>query len=343
MAKKKTQEKTMLPNLSLSGNRIGHNYLLRSSRRSLHPLGSNHSFSQQQQICFQAFATTSTNQSPQQQFQGPSILPRSSSFKHQQTSFKQHETSSTLSLSSLQTDVQLSHDLCARIESVVATPIRPLSINELLTLHTGSHCEHSSGTIPSPDSDGRNNGGDDKTSLNVQTVNEQQQAPSHQSDRKGWERLLLRSANWARVEISVRLAHRLHDFSRLPFVVVSNPDVFEVFQLYCHAFECLMDFGDIKTLEDEDRFTQQLKDIVTAHGNVVSLMQRGISQLKQNHKIGISLDTFLDRLFGTRIGNRVLAETHLALHDNPEWFDHGTTIGEYSLLSKCIEYWRDDC
>lgn len=248
-----------------------------------------------------------------------------------------------------QSEVQSSHDLCTRIETVVCTQIRPLSINEILSLHTGPNDDNAVSPISSnsemteittTDPKRTEERGQHSNTCRTEELSNESSSSVQKSHSvppqnfpailrydRNWEVLLLRSANWARQEIPVRLAHRLHDFGRLPFVVVSNPHVFEVFHLYCRAFEYLMDFGEITTLEDEGRFTKQLRQTVSAHANVVALMQRGISTFQQAHN-GICLDGFLDRLFGTRIGNRVLAETHLALHDNPEWFDHGTRIGD---------------
>lgn len=185
-----------------------------------------------------------------------------------------------------------SHSLSALIETIVETPIRPLSINELLALQT----------VGAP--------GDDRPHSECS------------SPRQSRGALLIRTANWARKEISIRLAHRLYDFNRLPFLVVADPHVFEVYQLYCQAFTCFMNFGEVRTRQDEERFSQQLQAIVAQHANVVALMQVGMARLKQQHlkTDHFSLDSFLDRLFGTRIGNRVLAESHLALHDKPEWF-----------------------
>lgn len=126
---------------------------------------------------------------------------------------------------------------------------------------------------------------------------------------------LVQSARWVQRELPIRLAHRLHDFHRLPHIVVANSYVSQVHMLYCKAFAELYAYGDVTNLDDVSGFSQVLKRAVDDHVQVVSLMQKGVRELKVSHP-DIVLDHFLDRLFVTRIGNRVLAEHHLAMHED---------------------------
>eukprot|EP00921_Rhytidocystis_pertsovi_P015899 GHVQ01025166.1.p2 GENE.GHVQ01025166.1~~GHVQ01025166.1.p2 ORF type:complete len:458 (+),score=51.01 GHVQ01025166.1:55-1428(+) len=126
---------------------------------------------------------------------------------------------------------------------------------------------------------------------------------------------LCTSANWLQKEMPVRLAHRLHDFDRLPHVVVANSHIQSVYELYCQSFEDLYRFGFIKGAQQEARFTERIKEGVQKHSNVVDVMAKGVSELRVSHP-DIVLDSFLDRFFVTRIGNRVLAEHHIANHES---------------------------
>jgi len=129
------------------------------------------------------------------------------------------------------------------------------------------------------------------------------------------EDCLLKSANWIVKELPVRLAHRVFDFQRLPYAAVSNPHIYQVYQLYANAFKAIHDFGTLTTMNEEESFSEYLKTVIGENSEVVSLMQKGVSQLRSSIP-GITLDAFLDRLFVTRIGNRLLTEHHLALHDD---------------------------
>ncbi len=74
---------------------------------------------------------------------------------------------------------------------------------------------------------------------------------------------LLHSANWIQQEVPVRLAHRLYDFNRLPFVVVSNPHIYRVYELYLKAFEEIGGYGPIKDEKDNENFSAMLSTNVS--------------------------------------------------------------------------------
>jgi hypothetical protein len=56
---------------------------------------------------------------------------------------------------------------------------------------------------------------------------------------------LIKSANYLRQELPVRLAHRIVDFQRLPFIVGTNPHIERVYSLYWQAFETFRRFPEI--------------------------------------------------------------------------------------------------
>eukprot|EP00928_Gymnodinium_smaydae_P033308 TRINITY_DN23894_c0_g1_i1.p1 TRINITY_DN23894_c0_g1~~TRINITY_DN23894_c0_g1_i1.p1 ORF type:complete len:386 (+),score=77.53 TRINITY_DN23894_c0_g1_i1:91-1248(+) len=122
-------------------------------------------------------------------------------------------------------------------------------------------------------------------------------------------------ARWCRNEFPVRLAHRLNDFLKLPFVVICNSRFHEVFRLFLLAFDSLVDFEDIEDLETTERFAVTLRQLVRGHDEIVSMMQEGYGELQAVLEGRVELDTFLDQTFYTRIGNRVLAEHFLLVHE----------------------------
>eukprot|EP00922_Rhytidocystis_sp_ex-Travisia-forbesii_P003437 GHVS01005012.1.p1 GENE.GHVS01005012.1~~GHVS01005012.1.p1 ORF type:complete len:481 (-),score=61.15 GHVS01005012.1:14-1456(-) len=133
---------------------------------------------------------------------------------------------------------------------------------------------------------------------------------------------LCTSACWIQKEMPIRLSHRLHDFNRLPHVVVANVNIQRVYQMYCEGFDQLQRYGPIRGPQQEVAFTKMLIGMVKDHSDVVSLMARGVADLRISHP-DILLDSFLDRFFLTRIGNRILAEHHIAHHrtgqDDPDF------------------------
>lgn len=66
------------------------------------------------------------------------------------------------------------------------------------------------------------------------------------------------------------LAHR-----SLPFIVGSNPYIAQIYQLYESSFATLSNFPPIQSLEDNDRFTAILDELVADHANNVPVLARG--------------------------------------------------------------------
>ncbi|GJP50497.1 hypothetical protein CLOM_g9660 [Closterium sp. NIES-68] len=63
----------------------------------------------------------------------------------------------------------------------------------------------------------------------------------------------------------VRLAKRLMDLQFLPHIVVINPHIKQVYDSYRQAFDMLTAFPEIKTLEDNAKFTQMITMLVDDH------------------------------------------------------------------------------
>eukprot|EP00916_Digyalum_oweni_P013715 GHVL01022503.1.p1 GENE.GHVL01022503.1~~GHVL01022503.1.p1 ORF type:complete len:362 (+),score=56.29 GHVL01022503.1:154-1239(+) len=123
------------------------------------------------------------------------------------------------------------------------------------------------------------------------------------------------SANWVQRELPVRIAHRLYEFNRLPFIVVTNPHIHKVYKKYSSALIQSFSTKTIETKEQETELSNRLASLVSGSQDIIRLMQKGISDLRASHP-DIELNEFLDRLFLNRIGTRVLMEQHLSLHEN---------------------------
>ena len=66
------------------------------------------------------------------------------------------------------------------------------------------------------------------------------------------EARLFEAANYLRIELPTRLAHRLRDMQNLPFAVVTNSRIQDVYQLYYTAFDAFRKVPEIKTLEQNE-------------------------------------------------------------------------------------------
>jgi len=153
----------------------------------------------------------------------------------------------------------------------------------------------------------------DKVSLNRMLV-----FGSHTTDKK-----LIESANYVRKELCTRFSQRLTDLQVLPYIVVTNPHIREIYELYMDIFQRVRKWPEIKTMHDENEFTQMLDGMVGSSTKVLDLLQRGIVEAR--NKVAGQLEDeylhkFLDSMISSRIGRRVLTEQHIALHREREGY-----------------------
>ncbi|KAG9243741.1 branched-chain alpha-ketoacid dehydrogenase [Calycina marina] len=126
------------------------------------------------------------------------------------------------------------------------------------------------------------------------------------------EARLLSSANYVRIELPTRLAHRIRDMQTLPYVVVTNPHISLVYELYYKAFETLRRVREIKTLEDNDRFCKKISETLQEHLTVIPRLAMGVLECRDLMNPE-DMDKFMNTILRSRISRRVIAEQHLAL------------------------------
>ncbi|KAI5289942.1 hypothetical protein KEM54_002843 [Ascosphaera aggregata] len=134
------------------------------------------------------------------------------------------------------------------------------------------------------------------------------------------EARLLSAANYVRTELPTRIAHRLREMQTLPYVVVTNPRLSHVYELYYTAFERFRKVPEIKTLGDNDRYCEILKKTLREHLTVIPSLMMGV--LECEHLVDPDgMDKFMNTLLRARISRRVIAEQHLALTEtyNSPW------------------------
>ncbi|KAI8612470.1 hypothetical protein BC830DRAFT_1136506 [Chytriomyces sp. MP71] len=130
---------------------------------------------------------------------------------------------------------------------------------------------------------------------------------------------LLRSANYVREELPVRLAHRIIDMQHLPFIVGTNPHIQLIYSLYWQAFEVFRTFPEIKTLEQNRQFCRLIESQLQTHLVIIPQLAMGMAEASTpEHMSAETADRFLNEMLRSRIGRRVLAEQHIALSDTYE-------------------------
>ncbi|KAI9102475.1 hypothetical protein DFS34DRAFT_609306 [Phlyctochytrium arcticum] len=132
---------------------------------------------------------------------------------------------------------------------------------------------------------------------------------------------LLKSANYVRAELPVRLAHRIFDFQHLPFIVGTNPHIEHIYRLYWEAFETFRSIPHITNLEQNREFCDTVERMLDAHLVAIPRLAMGIAEsgLHLNPK---EADRFMNEMLRSRIGRRVLAEQHITLSAVFDGRDH---------------------
>ncbi|CAG0924845.1 unnamed protein product, partial [Notodromas monacha] len=158
---------------------------------------------------------------------------------------------------------------------------------------------------------------------------------------------LLRSAQYLQKELPVRIAHRIAGFRALPFIVGCNPTILSVHELYIRAFHILCEYPAIKTMDDEQQFSEVLKSLLDDHKDVVTQLASGFRECQKHIPSQDLVRVFLDRTLTSRLGIRMLAMHHLALRDEKRVQDHigiiNTAMRPQSLIVKWCEFVQRMC
>ena len=108
------------------------------------------------------------------------------------------------------------------------------------------------------------------------------------------ESRLLSSANYVRTELPTRVAHRIRDMQTLPYVVVTNPHMSHVYELYYQAFESLRRVNEIKTVEENDQFCKIISSTLQEHLTVIPKLAMGLLECQ-----GLMKSEEMDRFMNT--------------------------------------------
>lgn len=81
----------------------------------------------------------------------------------------------------------------------------------------------------------------------------------------------------------------------LPYVVVSNRHISEVYELYYQAFENLRRIPEIKTLEENERFCKTINQTLQEHLTVIPKLAMGILECRDLMKPD-DMDKFMNTI-----------------------------------------------
>lgn len=125
----------------------------------------------------------------------------------------------------------------------------------------------------------------------------------------------MESANFTLSLLPARLAYRINALRNLPFIVVSNPHISRIYGNYLHSLSTLLPWQkhQISSMDEERRFVQVLADLVDSHTNTIPTLARGFLECRR-YISPAEVTRFLDEHLRARIGTRLIAQQHLALH-----------------------------
>ncbi|KAI1877661.1 hypothetical protein JX265_003669 [Neoarthrinium moseri] len=126
---------------------------------------------------------------------------------------------------------------------------------------------------------------------------------------------LYSSANFTLSLLPIRLAHRIQALRNLPFIVVSNPNISKIYNNYLHSLSTLLPWKHrtISNIEAEIQFTSVLAELVQTHQDTIPILAKGFLECRRYISPG-EVTRFLDEHLRARIGTRLIAEQHIALH-----------------------------
>lgn len=133
--------------------------------------------------------------------------------------------------------------------------------------------------------------------------------------------------------LPIRLAHRIQALRNLPYIVVSNSHITKIYNNYEHSLSTLLPWLEdspkskhtLSTLEDEIRFTEVLAELVHTHTDTIPILAQGFLECRR-YISPAEVTRFLDEHLRARIGTRLIAEQHIALHfSSKPHFDPGAS------------------
>ncbi|XP_006871990.1 PREDICTED: [3-methyl-2-oxobutanoate dehydrogenase [lipoamide]] kinase, mitochondrial isoform X2 [Chrysochloris asiatica] len=156
---------------------------------------------------------------------------------------------------------------------------------------------------------------------------------------------LLKSARYLQQELPVRIAHRIKGFRSLPFIIGCNPTILHVHELYIRAFQKLTDFPPIKDQAEEAQYCQLVRQLLDDHKDVVTLLAEGLRESRKHIQDEKIVRYFLDKTLTSRLGIRMLATHHLALHeDKPDFVGIiCTRLSPKKIIEKWVDFARRLC
>ena len=126
---------------------------------------------------------------------------------------------------------------------------------------------------------------------------------------------LLRSANYLRNELPIRLAHMIKELRNLPFIVACHPSILEIHERCIKTFRQFDQYDkEITTFESEKGFNNLVFNMLEMNKDLLALLCEGFKDTRRYISNEMFIKNRLNKILSTRLGLRLLCEHHLALN-----------------------------
>ena len=116
---------------------------------------------------------------------------------------------------------------------------------------------------------------------------------------------------------------------QLPYVVVTNPHMSEVYDLYYTSFDTFRKIPEIRSLDDNDRFCKTISDSLRAHLTVIPKLAQGVLESS-----GLMDAQELDKFMNTILRSVSMAASVLCARSSLSQLTHTLSVFlAVSLLS----------
>lgn len=143
---------------------------------------------------------------------------------------------------------------------------------------------------------------------------------------------LLYSSKFLYNELPIRLAQRITDLNKLPYGLSHSHSINKIREWYITSFSELMNFKCPETNDDCNKFGKTIQTIFDRHSPTLTVMSKGIIELKHENKISDihtpQIQALLNRFYKNRIEIRILLQQYLCMYNN---LDSSNSIIDYNI------------
>jgi signal transduction histidine kinase len=133
--------------------------------------------------------------------------------------------------------------------------------------------------------------------------------------------IVLRQAQFLEHELPIRLSKRISDLHNFPSSLANIHNLQSVHETYLDSLEILVNYPEIKTLEDALEYKDKLQQLLTKHGDVEMNVAKALQFYKKNYIADYKsnrgmINDKLNLFYSSRVGIRLLVNNFISNCEN---------------------------